>query len=401
MEGGEKDANEYKDNVAHVIDVWRSGVEPGDHILWGRRLNNLAFKILRLPGELREREGDLIFSEEFFQLALSYISKRKIFWTAVLVALGNMTHNPKIVPRLIRASTFQTVLLPLLMGNDIIVTETAATTQECAAWIIVNILQCYEGTVPHQFFVFIPLLISQAQREENDQLTMRSFRALCAIFSNEYVRKSFPDNYAAFRPLMSVPHLLESLLLEYRCGLENKAVPGTAFYPHAHDRALTVQMLTNWDEGRDAMVGQGAVELLALSLQHTFVGFERGSQMLWSRAIRALHNIALSKKHHRCLQIKELIDGLLVAAGGGGGGAPLVSWADRRLAATAVASLGVLWEKERLLWIAHIKPQDIILCPLRKLPAVLIRHVMMWLILFGVLEEDETSKLKTIKYEHS
>ena len=57
-------------------------------------------------------------------------------------------------------------------------------------------------------------------------------------------------------------------------------MPDTSFYPDAYDRALTVQYLTRWGAGRNAIVNLGAVDILAISLFYEQSQFIQGTCLL-------------------------------------------------------------------------------------------------------------------------
>ena len=74
----------------------------------------------------------------------------------------------------------------------------------------------------------------------------------------------------------------------------------------------------------------------------------------------------------------------------------MISFSDRRLAVDEALSLGMMWKIEYLLWLTKSKPQPAD-CYIRLQPSVLLRPVMMWLILFGALNEEPPYKIRLSK----
>lgn len=375
--------------------------------------------------------------------------------------------------------------------------------QEASAWIIANLLQSNEDELPKELFTFIPLFMKhisnpeiwklmnktkKANKEANHQqeqqqqqalsdqeelqggvedvdsdddsdidtndgnndgsianqtrrlqLSFRSFRCLCALFSIPSNRMIYSKEYSFFLEILQIHSpsssnpFLSLLFHEFSVGLEGKRLPGTSYYPEPFIRALTVLYLTKFQIGREALIKNSFQALLVKSLTLKYHQSEKETSILWSRAIKAIHNLVSAtnpimtgmtegtrltvrdhqqeeEKYHQDLLAYPMIQGLIPLAGQRYGNTYSSSSGEeeeeestktgnfclpfkiRRLAADAAIALRLEWKIERLFWIALKKKQNPN-CYISKLPYELIRMIMMWVLLLDAYDMDEGESL--------
>jgi hypothetical protein len=393
-------------------------------------LLNLAVNVLNLDGSERENLVGTLWTKQFIDLLVSFIVRKDKYWMIMLISIGNSIAVPieKIPFILLENKSFVEFISKLLSCEDPDAhapMETGRSAQECAAWILTNIIQSREGTVLPQLFPFIPVLLHCCHTSEEPGLSIPCFRGLCSIFNNKETQRQFPEEYISFRELVLTSNLLPVLLEEYQFGLEGKAVPGTSFYPNAFDRALTVQYLSSVDEFQDRLIDCKIIELLLKSLVISYARTEKETFLLWSRAIKSLHNLMRSfrrKQNYYLLFTSQEMIGCLsnIATGrhaenseensdlsslsfsGKSNKARMtpiimqIPMKTRFLATDMVIALGMKWDIQRLFWIVQRKPQPMN-CYLRRLPAELLRVILKWLVLLGGFFEKDRFLVQEVR----
>eukprot|EP01040_Poterioochromonas_malhamensis_P013052 gene13052-14319_t len=376
----------------------------------------IASSALHLHESDRSYVYDVIWTNEFIECLLEYVHRQYSYWRYLLIGIGNTVayQSPSFLHRLLTIPSFVHYLVTSIQQREdskilhhafLADEEEGKISFELSIWIVANIIQSLEGNTPPVFYPIIPKLIHilelllhnhspnmqvnqpnsfnfhSTSRDETrfDQLKLRIFRALSGIFSTKLLQEIYHHEFSTFKQLLQrFPSLIMALLYEYSLGLEGKKISSINFYPEAYHRALTVWFLTNIPEAKDILVLAGGTKLLTKSLFTKFLNADFPTSLLWSRSIRALYSITANRSNHIHLLNDENIDGLIFLASYRSE-EPKISFSHRRMAAEIAVILRLYWDVERLFWIAQ--SQSAKSCVLSRLPTVLIKPIMMWLVL--------------------
>jgi hypothetical protein len=377
----------------------------------GRVCSNFAFDVIKLDGISRRILTHEIWTYEFLDLIINRIERKEACWTCLLSSIGNATATPfpQVVTRFVSNGRFIELISNFFTGIDTdaqVGAEVGCTAQKCASWIIANIFQTEEGKVPTAFLPLVPHFV--LLMKSGSAMSTQSFRCLSAIFSVEQYRKDYADEYSVFSDLVLQGNFVESLFMEYSCGLRRDRVPGTSFFPDAYDRALTCQYLITNKSFQAFLVQSKVVPLLTSSICISYAGSDEETLLLWSRAVKSLHILTRTAQYHSFLLDDSLIINLASVAAGRYSADSTEKTASlqlpqvrlplttRKLAADMALGLGMKWEILRLFWIAQKKPQPKD-CYLARLPVETIREILKWFVLLGGLSDAVASMIANVE----
>lgn len=393
----------------------------------------LAFDILRLRDELRAFVLEVVWTPDLASAVLAEISRRSRFWTLALVSLGNSsaTCDARFCLRILAAA----VPKEAEVGGGILLAPYLASIlsdcpQECSQpcsgtgtpvgdsilWVFANLAT--QGGA-EKMRELAPVLVdiihtdaaSSATLSSASQMTMRSFRALVAILSADkgwWQEPSEEEGSHVFDVVHAIltkyPGIMGSLVEEYKCGLEGRALAGKNFLPDAHDRAMTCSQLSMSHRGRAVLHQFNVTPLLVRSIHAKSQRGMATSSRLWAHSVQAIHRFTLSLDGRRLLVnsvgegLESLRRGLLDIATGREDVHAHLAYSTRSLAADACVAIGARWKLERLMWLACLKGRggeemssgasNEPVCPFNHRHIDLIRPILKFVILLSDPSDD-------------
>ena len=408
-------AVEMIEEILKIGRIILSTISESEGILERKYCNTVAECSLNLTHDELIRLCREFWNDSMIEKVMDYVLQWRFNWRYFVLGIGNTVAYPiqDFILRLLTHQNFVHFLVTYVnpsYGNTPQVSHEGQAL-ELVVWIVANVLQGLEGFTPVELRSIVPNLVelchpifsgkrkisfsfTSAIEAKLDQLHVRNFRSLCAVFSSREIRELYPTEYQVFlKAFLEIPSLTQYLLLEYKLGLEGEGIEAISFFPDAYQRALTVYFLTQIEGGTSLLVHFGVIHLLTRSLFTKMTQSEVPTSLLWSRSIRILYKIASNRQYHPLLLDNENIHSVIYAATYREE-IPRLSLQERKLAAEIVVILRLKWRIERLFWIAQKESSKT--CPVSRLPSVLIKPIMQWVILFENASDYEEKYSKEI-----